>query len=381
MAKKQINKRCPFQMECERTKCMFVNCELGCNYYCDNAAEDNVIPDQEERRRLENERVEREREERMLAEMPSEDEVTLFSRDVAEIAQKVNDIKRETYEACALGAVRIGGLLKEAKKKLPHGQWESWLAQNVDYSISTAQRLMKLHDTYGEQLIAGADDVVTDAIASMLPSKALLLAQLEPEQRREYVETHDTESESTRQMREEIQKLKAEKEKLSADLDAETLKLRCVEDDLEKEKNASHEALRTAATQAEDAKAKAAEIEELQKQIKALKEKQKAAKAAAEQAKAEAKPDPALEAEVERLRKEAEVTEERIRTMEEEYRRKLERAANPNMQAFLFSVQTWQKSSAELLQYYAAVKTEDTASAEKFAEAIKQQLGAIEQSL
>lgn len=299
----------------------------------------------------------------------------------SEIAMEINIIKRKAAEGLLKDAIEIGRLLCEAKEQVSHGEWGPWLEENVSYSVSTAQRLMKLHDTYGEQLIAGADDVVTDAIASMLPSKALLLAQLEPEQRREYVETHDTEGESTRQMREEIQKLKAEKEKLSADLDAETLKLRCVEDDLEKEKNASHEALRTAATQAEDAKAKAAEIEDLQKQIKALKEKQKAAKAAAEQAKAEAKPDPALEAEVERLRKEAETTEERIRTMEEEYRRKLERAANPNMQAFLFSVQTWQKSSAELLQYYAAVKTEDAAAAEKFAEAIKQQLGAIEQSL
>ena len=63
MAKKNINKRCPFVMECGRGKCMFEQKELGCDYYYNNAVDDNVIPDQEERRRLENERVEREKEE------------------------------------------------------------------------------------------------------------------------------------------------------------------------------------------------------------------------------------------------------------------------------------------------------------------------------
>ena len=48
MAKKNINKRCPLSMECERKTCDFVNNEHKCDYYKYNAVGDNVIPDQEE---------------------------------------------------------------------------------------------------------------------------------------------------------------------------------------------------------------------------------------------------------------------------------------------------------------------------------------------
>ena len=48
MAKKNINKRCPLGVECERKTCDFVNTEHKCDYYKYNALGDNVIPDQEE---------------------------------------------------------------------------------------------------------------------------------------------------------------------------------------------------------------------------------------------------------------------------------------------------------------------------------------------
>lgn len=53
MAKKIKNERCPFQKECGRS-CSYMNDELGCDYYKNNAVGDRVIPDQEElRARLE----------------------------------------------------------------------------------------------------------------------------------------------------------------------------------------------------------------------------------------------------------------------------------------------------------------------------------------
>lgn len=53
MAKKIKNARCPLGAECGRS-CSWVNDELGCDYYKNNAVGDRVIPDQEElRARLE----------------------------------------------------------------------------------------------------------------------------------------------------------------------------------------------------------------------------------------------------------------------------------------------------------------------------------------
>lgn len=49
MAKKAKNGRCPLGKECGRS-CSYVNDELGCDYYKNNAVGDSVIPDQEELR-------------------------------------------------------------------------------------------------------------------------------------------------------------------------------------------------------------------------------------------------------------------------------------------------------------------------------------------
>ena len=48
MAKKNINKRCPLSVECEKKTCEFINTEHKCDYYKYNARGDSVIPDQEE---------------------------------------------------------------------------------------------------------------------------------------------------------------------------------------------------------------------------------------------------------------------------------------------------------------------------------------------
>ncbi|MBE6702133.1 MAG: DUF3102 domain-containing protein [Ruminococcaceae bacterium] len=224
MAKKNINKRCPFSMECGRGKCMFEQKELGCNYYYDNAMDDNVIPDQEERRRLEDERIEREKEERILAEIVEEEETAVVPARANEIALEIKIVEQNTAETVVRGGIKIGQLLKEVKASLRHGMWESWLRENVGYSITKAQRFMKLADAYEGQLAAGDDDIA-ELFASMLPSKALVLARLAPAQQREFVQGHDTEAMSVREMEAAV-KAKEEAEKRAAEAEKEMLEER-----------------------------------------------------------------------------------------------------------------------------------------------------------
>ena len=121
----------------------------------------------------------------------------------SEIALEINVIKRETVatvsETMARGAIKIGQLLQEVKETLPHGQWESWLRDNVDYSITQAQRLMRVADAYAGQLAAGDEDVA-ELFAMMAPSKAYVLASLTPAERKEFVQEHDTDHMSVREM-------------------------------------------------------------------------------------------------------------------------------------------------------------------------------------
>ncbi len=70
--KKNLNKRCPLQTECERT-CKYEGHELDCDYYEVNARPDYEIADQEERRQEIERRRTRELEEAMMAELPDEE--------------------------------------------------------------------------------------------------------------------------------------------------------------------------------------------------------------------------------------------------------------------------------------------------------------------
>ena len=63
MSKKNINKRCPLSVECEKKTCEFINTEHKCDYYKYNAHGDNVIPDQEEILELQRKQLDMELEE------------------------------------------------------------------------------------------------------------------------------------------------------------------------------------------------------------------------------------------------------------------------------------------------------------------------------
>lgn len=85
MATKKKNERCPLQAECER-KCEYERRELDCDYYKNNAREDFIIEDQEERRR----EIERKRdEERYMAELAEVDDDEEESTDQSADAGKM----------------------------------------------------------------------------------------------------------------------------------------------------------------------------------------------------------------------------------------------------------------------------------------------------
>lgn len=80
------------------------------------------------------------------------------------IAAEINMIKSQTASIIETlgghirsGVYEIGRLLCEAKAAVPHGSWGEWLAENVNYSDSTAQNLMRIY----RELDDGQVDLVT----------------------------------------------------------------------------------------------------------------------------------------------------------------------------------------------------------------------------
>lgn len=290
----------------------------------------------------------------------------VMERTPAVIAGEINYIKRQAQQTLLAASVEIGRKLNEAKALVPHGMWEEWLSENVDYSQSTANNLMRIATEYGDEqvsLFSGKSN--SETFAALTYSQAVALFALPMDQREEFVENHDMEDLSTRELKEEIAALKAKEEKLLGEIE------KLEEENAEAERDCTAaaddlEVAQKALREAESAKRNAETMLDAAKKLADAnaKEKDKAvkAKAAAEkkeadlqkqlndateeirrlEAEAQEKPEPeqitmeaavseeALEAQREKI-----AAEEREKLQEElraEYEKKLSAAANPDAQ-------------------------------------------------
>lgn len=137
--------------------------------------------------------------------------VAADQRTAEEIAGSINRIKAEVREAVLDGSIRIGRELQAAKSKVPYGEWADWLEENVDYSVRTAQNLMRIADEYGRRR--------TEAMEGLSITQAVLLLGLPAQERAEFVESHDMDSITTDELREQIKRLNEEKASLQMTID------------------------------------------------------------------------------------------------------------------------------------------------------------------
>ena len=290
----------------------------------------------------------------------------VMERTPAIIAGEINYIKRQAQQTLLAASVEIGRKLNEAKALVPHGLWEDWLTENVDYSQSTANNLMRIATEYGDEqvsLFSGKSN--SETFASLTYSQAVALFALPMDQRQEFVENHDMEDLSTRELKEKIAEMKADEDDLRGEID----RLKQEAEESERDYNEKADALENTERALRDAQKAQKEAETMYTAAKKLadanaKEKDKAvkAKAAAEkkeadlmkqlndateeirrlEAEAQEKPEPeqitmeaavseeALEAQREKI-----AAEEREKLQEElraEYEKKLSAAANPDNQ-------------------------------------------------
>lgn len=122
----------------------------------------------------------------------------VIGRSEREIALEINVIKQQTAKNMLSAAVEIGRLLCEAKEKVGHGTWGQWLAENVSYSVSTANNMMRL---YNEKESMAQLDMFSsggwDMFEGMSPTKVLALLEVPAHERREFIEKTGAADEST----------------------------------------------------------------------------------------------------------------------------------------------------------------------------------------
>ena len=314
-------------------------------------------------------------------------------RSDREIAAQINAVKRQTAQVCLTAAVEIGRLLCEAKATVPYGDWGGWLEDNVNYSQSTANNLMRLYQNYGEQeQMSFLEENSLEIFGNLSPSQALALLGMPREERADYVETHDMETTSVRDIEAEIaarkaaqeQAAKANEEKAAALTDAENARrlAKKAEEQLERERAAMQQELEEArkavadagqvaltATVEPDEETLRALREEYEQKLEQQKQALEQAKAAAEKAaagqeeiaaKARQEAEAALQAELERLRQEKAAAEAKLTT-----------AGDAAVQRYKVYFESIQREYNELLRLGAEIRRTAPDTAAKLERALR----------
>ena len=208
------------------------------------------------------------------AALPEEQRLTV-------LAGEIRAITAHARRVLASAAIDIGKRLIEARALVPEGRWGEWLEKNVEYSQRQAQLMMQLAERYGDSLPEVYQGLGISHMTALLAA---------PEEAREDMARRAQEEDlSVRELKAEVEKLKAEKARDQMKLDAfldQTDKLReeiARQDDREQEYDraiverdgqikAANLALEKEKEAAQLARAKAAAAEASAEQLKRLRD-------------------------------------------------------------------------------------------------------------
>ena len=143
------------------------------------------------------------------------------------LAAEIRTIKSQTGRMVLNASIEGGRRLTEAKAKLPHGSWGEYLKNEVDYSPSQAQNLMRVFREYGsdQQSLFGGE-AKSQTFGRLTFSQALSLLVIPDEDEREkFVLENDVEHMSVRELNEALKaRDEAEEKAVAAEDEARRLR-------------------------------------------------------------------------------------------------------------------------------------------------------------
>lgn len=284
-------------------------------------------------------------------------------RTLPVIASEILYIESQVAKTALDGAIQIGNKLKEAKGKVDHGQWEDWCNENLNYSKSKAEKMMKIATEYGDE---NSPYAKTYTCTDLSISKALRLLQVPESEVESFAEKNDIQDMTVKELEDKIKALKQEKEYQSIEMEKEILGL---QEQME-QKNDEAERLSGELAALKSQTADPDEITKLEEKLqktksreKELKEKLKAEKEARDQ-----EIQKALEKEGDKLKAEAEMAaakqieitrrdNESMAQQIKELEAKIDNVSNESLMLFKLKVDQLQKIYQECQE--AATETPD----------------------
>ena len=265
------------------------------------------------------------------------------------LAAEIRTIKDQTGRMVLNASIEVGRRLTEAKAKLPHGSWGEYLKNEVDYSPSQAQNLMRVFREYGsdQQSLFGGE-AKSQTFGRLTFSQALSLLVIPDEDEREkFVLENDVEHMSVRELnealkaRDEAEEKAAAAEETARGLQQEAERLRDALSEANTSAQAAEESLEAAQKELAERKAKGPEVRELTQEEK-----------------------DALTAEaVERIKAE---NAERMQALEKQLSK-----ADPDTATFKVLFSSWQETYGKMMEALERIKAADSTKAGKLQGAVR----------
>ena len=292
-------------------------------------------------------------------------------KTVEQLATEANTIYGQIEQIGQIGCVlmaQTGEKLNIAKSKVPHGQWEDWVRNNLTFSPRKARYMMQ----YAEKAqIEGGVFSNRQMFADLAPSKIYALLGEDEAVVSQIITSDEVKALPIEEYKEEIKRLRAENEAIREEkksLEEANKSLEEAKEELEEtvaKPQISYEELKKAQEKAEKA-------EQMQKEAE---QKLKEAKDKYKQAQEKAKADKEKEAEAlkksvtEEVRKDFEKKEDAYRKAETDYKaqiaklqKSLDNNSNKDVAAFKFIVEGMQRSFNDA---YEIIERAEPAQSEK----------------
>lgn len=129
-------------------------------------------------------------------------------RSLATITAEIRAYQDAARRMAITYCIEVGRRLVEAKSMVSHGEWGSYLREELGFSQSRANDLMRIFEAYAaDQMRLDGDNLKNQAFGNLTYTQALALLALPSEEEREaFVEEHDMTQISTRQLQEELRR-------------------------------------------------------------------------------------------------------------------------------------------------------------------------------
>lgn len=135
-------------------------------------------------------------------------------RDLSTVTAEIRTLQGQAQRMVLEYAIEIGRRLTEAKSMVPHGEWGTYLQEELGFSKSTANNHMRLFEEYGaDQITIFGAVAKSQTLGDLTYSKALALLALPETERESFVRDNHVEDMSTRELERAIKDKQAAEER------------------------------------------------------------------------------------------------------------------------------------------------------------------------